>query len=702
MKFSLNIFSSKFAQRIFFVFSLCALIPVCGLAAITYRHVNQQFDNQLQVRLKQSVKTYSLFLYERFLILETELTLAAHQLSSSDVIFSSAMQGSYLERLQKRFTAMALFREQGQSIGLYGRIEGLSLNQKESDHLKTGHTLIKASESAGQPVLLMMVLLDAQRPEAGLLAAQINSVYLLALNREYQLPEDTGLVIRDESHRVLFSSIEKDMILLNKLSQTEVDKNSGNFEFESGKEVYLACFRWIFMQPKFLFPGLNTTFIQSETHAFMQTVEFRKIFLQVILLSILVSAILSIFFIRRSLEPLKKLKKGTLQIADNNFAYRVEINSRDEFEELSQAFNNMAVQLTDQFKTLESSAQITHAVLSSLDTRTILNTVLFRMTDCFACEAVSIGLISKERPNTIQCYIADRQGESKTHRIDRDLFPSDLVKLHNNHEFMIIDQLQDVPAWLPVINGKAITVYLVLPIYLDSEFSAIFSLAYDRLDTLNKDRRAARQMADQVAVALSNSRLMEQLNDLNWGTIKALARAVDAKSSWTAGHSERVTGLTLDLAEILIDDPRERENLHRAALLHDIGKLGISTSILDKPGKLDAQEYEKIQTHPVIGARILEPIGAYTAIIPMVLQHHERFDGKGYPNGLAGKSIHPGARILAVADVFDAMKSDRPYREGMALDRVLKIIQEESGRQFDPEVVEALLYVMDRKEKKAA
>ncbi len=701
MKFSANIFASKFARRIFFVFTLCALIPVCGLAVITYRHINQQFENQLQARLKQSMKTYSLFLYERFLMLETELTLAAQQLSGLDKNRASAMQNSYLERLQKRFAAMAIIREQGRSIGLYGRIEGLSLNQKESDHLEKGHTLMKTSDSTGQPELLMMVLVDARKPAAGLLAAQINPVYLLALNSEFPLPEETDLVLRDESHRVLFSSLQNGN-LLNKLSQTNVGKNSGNFEFESEHEVYLACFRWIFMQPKFLYPGLNTTFIQSETHAFMQMVEFRKIFPQVILLSILVSSILSIYFIRRSLEPLKKLKKGTLQIAKNNFSHQVVIDSRDEFEELARAFNQMAVRLNDQFKTLESNAQITHAVLSSLDTRTILNTVIFRMTECFGCEAVSIGLVNKKIPDSIQCYIAGRQGKKEVRKIDRKLFSPDLMRLHDNPEFMIIDQQQDVPAWLSVFDGVGIAAYLVLPIFLDSKLTALISLAYSRTDVLNDNRRGARQMSDQVAVALSNSRLMEQLNDLNWGTIKALARAVDAKSSWTAGHSERVTGLALQLAEILIADPAERDNLHRAALLHDIGKLGVPTAILDKPGKLDDQEYEKIKTHPQIGARILEPIGAYAAIIPMVLQHHERFDGKGYPNGLTGESIHPGARILAVADVFDAMKSDRPYREGMPLERVLKIIQEESGRQFDPGVVDVLLYVMDRKEKKAA
>jgi putative nucleotidyltransferase with HDIG domain len=219
---------------------------------------------------------------------------------------------------------------------------------------------------------------------------------------------------------------------------------------------------------------------------------------------------------------------------------------------------------------------------------------------------------------------------------------------------------------------------------------------------LNDDRFRGRQLADQVAVALSNSGLVEQLSRLNWGILKALARAVDAKSSWTAGHSERVTSLTLKLADNLNLNRKERETLHRAALLHDIGKLGISSDILNNPGKLDDLDYKTMKTHPQIGVRILEPIEEYSAIIPIISQHHERFDGKGYPHGLSGNSIHFGARILAVADVFDALGSDRPYRDGMPLERVMGIIQQENGRQFDPVVVEALRNVIYHKAPKAA
>ena len=140
--------------------------------------------------------------------------------------------------------------------------------------------------------------------------------------------------------------------------------------------------------------------------------------------------------------------------------------------------------------------------------------------------------------------------------------------------------------------------------------------------------------------------------------------------------------------------PDELEGLHRGALLHDIGKIGIPVAVLDKPGKLTDEEYDIIKQHPRIGARIVEPIAAYAPVLPMVLQHHEHFNGRGYPDGVAGEELSLGARILAVADVYDALISDRPYRKGMELEKTLSIIKENSGTQFDPNAVEAFLKVV--------
>ncbi len=200
-----------------------------------------------------------------------------------------------------------------------------------------------------------------------------------------------------------------------------------------------------------------------------------------------------------------------------------------------------------------------------------------------------------------------------------------------------------------------------------------------------------RDLEQALREVLAANRKLEQLN---WGALRALARAVDAKSSWTAGHSERVTRLALRIGKKMGLSQEELEDLHRAGLLHDIGKIGTPIEIIDKAGKLTAEEYRVVRNHPLKGANILEPITEYARVIPMVLEHHERFDGSGYPNGLAGAEISLGGRILAVADFFDALVSDRPYRAGIPVEKVIEIIKEGSGTDFDPHVVEAFLMVV--------
>jgi putative nucleotidyltransferase with HDIG domain len=211
-----------------------------------------------------------------------------------------------------------------------------------------------------------------------------------------------------------------------------------------------------------------------------------------------------------------------------------------------------------------------------------------------------------------------------------------------------------------------------------------------------EDLSQARQLANQMAVALSNAYLINELDQLNWGALTALARAIDAKSPWTAGHSERVTSWALKIGCILGLSKEEIDGLHRGGLLHDLGKIGVPAEILDKPGKLTEEELPIMRQHAELGAHILESISAYAGVIPMVLQHHERVDGNGYPNGLTGKIICLGARIFAVADAFDAMTSDRPYRKALGREQAIEIIKQESGKQFDPDIVKAFLKVIEK------
>ena len=202
--------------------------------------------------------------------------------------------------------------------------------------------------------------------------------------------------------------------------------------------------------------------------------------------------------------------------------------------------------------------------------------------------------------------------------------------------------------------------------------------------------------AGQLAVAIENARLYVDLENTFLGTIGALAAAVDAKDPYTYGHSNEVTDYTLAIADELKTPAADRETLRIAALLHDIGKIGIDGTILNKPGKLTDDEFEVIRSHPDIAANILGSLDFLSAVVPLVHHHHEHWDGRGYPGGLAGELIPRGARIISVADAFNAMTSDRPYRKALSRETAARELIDNSGTQFDPEIVSAFLVVLVR------
>ena len=187
------------------------------------------------------------------------------------------------------------------------------------------------------------------------------------------------------------------------------------------------------------------------------------------------------------------------------------------------------------------------------------------------------------------------------------------------------------------------------------------------------------------------------LKEAYHGTIEALRLAVDAKDSYTAGHSDRVAYYSKLIGEKLGLSEEDLQTLYEGALFHDIGKIGIPDSVLKKAGPLSTDEYDDIKNHPSIGAHILMPAKIFDNLIPIVKYHHERYDGKGYPEKLVGEAIPYMARIVAVADSFDAMTSDRSYRPRFTLIKALDEIEKGKNAQFDPVIADAFLLVMKEK-----
>jgi HD-GYP domain-containing protein (c-di-GMP phosphodiesterase class II) len=205
-------------------------------------------------------------------------------------------------------------------------------------------------------------------------------------------------------------------------------------------------------------------------------------------------------------------------------------------------------------------------------------------------------------------------------------------------------------------------------------------------------------LADQAAIALDNSRLYRELEEMFFQTADSLADAIEQRDPYTGGHTQRVTLYSQAIGKYLQLKPSERKWLKITSVLHDIGKIGIEDHILKKPERLSPQEFEMIKRHSEIGAKIVEHIRQLKEVIPGVKYHHEQVNGKGYPDGLMGKDIPVLARIVAVADTYDAMTTDRPYRKAMEKEGAIEELKRCSGTQLDKEVVEAFVQAFQRGE----
>jgi HD-GYP domain-containing protein (c-di-GMP phosphodiesterase class II) len=202
-------------------------------------------------------------------------------------------------------------------------------------------------------------------------------------------------------------------------------------------------------------------------------------------------------------------------------------------------------------------------------------------------------------------------------------------------------------------------------------------------------------VASLIGTQQTNGRLYVELKELLFGVIRSLTAAIDAKDPYTSGHSERVARIAVRLGEELRLTPNQRGDLYLMGLLHDVGKIGIDDTILKKEGPLTTEEYRMIQSHVEIGVHILTDLKKLHHLLPGVAHHHEQYNGTGYPGGLAGQSIPMPARILAVADGFDAMSSTRPYRRPLTPKAIDEILRKGAGVQWDPNVINALFACRD-------
>ena len=486
MTIDLTFLRSKVAQRIFLLFVLCALLPIGALAIVSFTLVTRQLNSESQDRLSQESKAYGMSVYERLRFVEAEMRIIGVNPGAV-----RAMSEAFPQDLEERFSGLALAAEDSALQPMLGDIrEFPDLTDAQWEHLDGGKSVVSTLPSTDAVRRVFMLrLVDPEERTKGILVGEISPAYLWGQDT---LPASTELSVVGETGDLLVSSPTAPLRLHERVTDRSRRSASGRFEWNDGRERYLSSYWSLFLKPTFLVPEWTIVLSESRADALAATANFKAMFPLIIVMSVSVVLLLSLTQIRKHLVPLEKLREGTDRIARKDFTSRVLVTSGDEFEDLAKSFNVMAARLGQQFNALKTLNKIDSAILSTLETEEIVRTVLSQMRTLIRCTGVSVHLFDFDDPRKARTYLEGIDGDS------------DLVIETTTLTDEEAEELRDNPESLPIV--------------LKEELSGIICLGYVALRGLSQeDVQQVRQVADQVAVALSNARLIERAGPAQLG-----------------------------------------------------------------------------------------------------------------------------------------------------------------------------------------
>lgn len=695
MEFGVSFLNSKIARRFCLLFISCAFLPTVALVAISYTKVVDQLEEQSVNRLMKESKAYGLSLFDRLVRIDHDLQAVGRILDPEKPDIDTIR--TYFENdFESLYISVVCLAGQ-KVIDVFGGADAEELNSLILPDLKENpkpFIVSKKQENELGRVFLGVNILNNTKNIT--IVAELKPTYLWGIGPNPLLPPMTDLSVYDKNNKIIVSSSSSPSQNYADLKKENLGRQLRVFKYTLDGVEYFGSETNLFLESRFQDVGWIIILSQARKDIMSSIAGFKTTFPFGILLFLLLTVYLSFTFIRKGLLPLEMLKEGTKRVANQDFSTTVDIKSNDEFEDLGNAFNRMTTKLDQQFNALTAVGEIERAILSSLDRSKILASTLQRLKNFFHCDIALFVKKSSLSEKHLKIYLLQGRRVNDP-RIEFDVLEEvENKELFSDQPHRLLNNEKEFPVFLIKHSDSPIEQALFLPLSVEGKVSRVLILGWKEKRPLPDDMiDQARQIANQLSIGLTNSRLMENMEKLAVGTIEALARTVDAKSKWTSGHSERVSMLSGQIADVMGLSKKTRESLTRGGLLHDIGKIAIPLTILDKPGSLTQEEFDEMSSHPEIGAKILEPIEAYQDILPVVVQHHEKFNGTGYPYGLKGDEIDLRARIMSVADVWDALVSTRPYREGWVEARAKKMIIDGRNSDFDPQVVDAFLAVVE-------
>jgi putative nucleotidyltransferase with HDIG domain len=647
---------TRVGRRTLTLFVLCAVVPVTALAVAAYGEVRRTLIAEAERRLERTAKQTAVDIGER----------------SSWLIEFLRANGAAAARgdengLARRFRRVWF---EGAEPGTAGKPE-MPLTDRQRVHLGDGFgVIVRAEADPTQVYYGVSVSRDGQQV---VVWGEPEPRFLWGFSEEEAI--SPSICVLGQERQVIACSADYPSI-------ESADARVGADEDVRNAGRALLASRTVFLGHEFAAADWTVLALQPPEVALAPVSSFGRTFAAIVGLALLVVFAVSHIQIRRTTAPLEALHAATRRVSAGDFTTRVVVASRDEFGDLADGFTAMSGEIGRQFTLLRGLDDVDRAALEGRNAQELWSVALSQIETLVSCTRQIIAIPSAEAPNAP--WFGEYWITASPNRRRRlvAIAPKAVTGLAlaptSTVHPVSVDAVADIG------GDEALRwQWVALPLWHAGLLQGVLLIGRDPPWRAEEQPVEVRRVADRLAIAFSNLHLVRRLDALNLGAMTAFARAIDANSPWTAGHSERVTEVALTLGNALGLGAPDLDTLRRGSLLHDIGKIGVPPEVLNKSGPLDPAERAVVESHPVLGARILEPVGAFGDILPLVRHHHERLDGRGYPDRLVGSQIDTLTRVLSIADVYDALVSARPYRAGMEPSAAVALMLDSADTQFD-------------------
>ena len=516
--FSQSLFQSRIGRRILGLFVLCALVPTSILGWVSYRQVTEQLIVQTSARLKQESKSQGMVLYSHLLTLAADLDRLAAELPQDGTVSEDVTITASVKELSQRFQSIQLLAVKSDRRGL---------SAAQIAHLQEGKSLLEIQQSTGQLAQLTLTrVVNRTRWEAGLLSAHLDAVALWSTQVKETLPGNTDLVVEDGARQAIYSTFSEPVTLPDFRRHNSGSPMGEDAMWQKGDHEYVSGAWSMPLRHTFLIEPWVIVLSQARESALAPVEQFRHTFLLVIASALSAVVLLSLAQIRRSLHPVTLLQEGTARLAEGDFTTRVTVPSDDEFQDLAGSFNSMTDKLSQQFQMLETISAISQAILSSHEPGAMVRIVQSRITETISCEAVGMFLVDPDDqgPTLFSVrFITGQSDEVKAYHCQ--LTEEHLAALHAHPDHTVVT-VSSMPSYLTAMMRPDLSLFAIFPIIVDDHVSGVLVLGYrQKKRPPAEDMAHARRLADQVAVALANSRAIKARVQAQ----TELVGAVDAK-----------------------------------------------------------------------------------------------------------------------------------------------------------------------------